>query len=121
VAVIATQLSFEPTRVWRLAAYITTAVVSTGTVVLQLLYRPTAGSSSGQVVLGSLNIPAGTAADKVIYKDITPYNLPAGSQLAYSVSTAAAGGGAAGAAIVEVLTDFSPEAVLNESKFVAST
>lgn len=107
----------EPSRIWRLVAYVTTTVVSTAKVQVQCLYRPVKGSSSGQVIVGTIFIGATAAVDSAWYVDITPYNLPAGSQVVFNVSVAAAGGGAAGAAIVDIVEDFDPEAVANESKF----
>lgn len=112
---------FEPMRVWRFMAYVTTATVSTGTIVVQMLYRPVYGSSSGQVVVATVNIPTGVAVDKIYYKDLTPYNIAAGNEIAFNVSTAAAGGGAAGGCILQFLADFSPEAAVNQSKFVLSS
>jgi len=111
----------ENSRVWRLMCYVTTAVVSTVAVSVQFLYRPTFGSATGQTILGTVNIPAGALVDSVYYKDITPQNLNAGGQLAFNVSVAAAGGGAAGAAFHEVIADLDPETALNQSKFIAST
>lgn len=111
---------YEPSRVWRLLFYVTTATVSTVSIVVRFYYRPVAGSSSGQVTLGSITIPTAIAADKVYYYDVTPYNMPAMSQVAFEVITAAAGGGAAGAGYWDVVSDFDPETALNSSKMVAS-
>src|SRR6185312_2113779 len=86
-------------KVLRLLAQVTTAVVSTGAVQVDCYARPTHGSTSGQVLLGSLLIPAGSAAGAKLYKDISVATaVLAGQEVAFTVSTAAAGGGAAGAA-----------------------
>lgn len=110
----------EGGEVRRLEVYLTTATVSTGNIVVKFYYRPTKGSSSAQVTLGTLTIPTAIAADKVYYKDITPYLLPSQSEVAFEVTTAAAGGGAAGACIWDVIVNYSAETEANVSKMVAS-
>lgn len=114
-------VTFETMRVWRFMAYVVNATVSTGNIVVQLLYRPVYGSSSNQVTIASLNIPGGVTADKIYYKDFAAVTVPAGNEVAFNISVAAAGGGAAGTAIAQFLADYSPEAALNQTKFVLST
>lgn len=87
----------EQVVVTRLMVLVSTAIVSTGSVVVTVYQRPTYGSTVGQVTVGTLTIPAGTAAGTIVYKDVESVKVPQGSQLAFNCSTAAAGGGAAGA------------------------
>lgn len=58
--------------------------------ILQFLFRPIPGSSSGQVTLGALTIPDGTAIGKTVYKDVTDVGniLTVGGQVVCSCSTA---------------------------------
>lgn len=107
-------------RVFRLQAKVTTATVSTGSIVLTIRRRPTFGSSSGQTTLGTLTIPTAIAVNKIYYKDITPVNCNSGDQVVVEVTTAAAGGGAAGKALFDFLMDYDPETAPNDSNFVAS-
>ena len=117
-----TLLYQENAEVRRLMFYITTATVSSGSIVMRMLYRPVFGASTNQVVLGTLTIPTAVAADVVYYKDITPYNgLIGPGTIAFEVTTAAAGGGAAGAGVWDVVAvGLDPEAPLNLPKLVAS-
>lgn len=103
-----------------LFALVTTAVVSTGAVAVSFWRRPVFGSTAGQVLLGTLSIPAGTAAGKVLYKEISPTQVNPGEQISYEVTTAAAGGGAAGAALFDLELSDSPEAHGNQLNMIAS-
>lgn len=107
-------------RVWRLQAKVTVATVSTASIVLTFRRRPTFGSSSGQSTLGTLTIPTTIAVNKIYYKDITPVNCTLGDQIVVEVTTAAAGGGAAGKVVADYLADYDPETAANESNYVAS-
>lgn len=104
----------------RLLLCVTTSVVSTGAVVVQFKKRSAPGVSAGEVVLGSLSIPAGTAAGKVLYKNINEAELQVGEALAIEVTTAAAGGGAAGGCIYGFELQDSPEDPRNEPNMIAS-
>lgn len=106
----------ENVRVWRLVVKVTTSISSTGAVVVALKRRPTYGSSSGEVNLGTVSIPAAAVANAVYYKDITPYNCLIGDQLVFDCTTAAS---TSGAAIAGFLADFDPEAAAN-SVMIAS-
>ena len=107
-------------KVKRLMCLVSTAVVSTGAVVVAFKRYPTFGSAAGAVTLGSVSIPAGTAAGKVVYKDISQVTLLPGDQLVAEVTTAAAGGGAAGGALYGVLAELDPEQPANQSDMIAS-
>jgi hypothetical protein len=75
---------------------ISTSVVSSGNVVVTFKRRPTLGSTSGEVTIGTLTMPSGAAAGKVYYKAVAPVVCLAGEQIVVEVTTAAAGGSAAG-------------------------
>lgn len=102
----------ENTRVWRLKAKVTTVMVSTGTIVITFYVRPTYGSTSGQITLGTVVIPATAAANNEYYKDITPVNVAEGSQIIANVTTAAT---TSGACIAHWLDDVDPEVALNQA------
>jgi len=110
--------------VQRIEALVTTAVVSSAPVVISVFSRPTHGSTSGQVLLGTLSIPGGTAVGKCVYKDIADnasgQPVAAGQEIVFGVTTAAAGGGAAGAVLCMALVDDDPEVPLNQSNMVLS-
>src|SRR5262252_4226174 len=59
-----------PSMVRRLWATVTT-VISTAASVITFTYRPTPGSATGQVTLGTLTVPLATAAGKFMYKNLT--------------------------------------------------
>lgn len=101
----------EAGRVWRLLVKTTTAIVSTGGVVITFRRRPTYGSSSGQTVLGTVTVPGSAAANAVYYNDITPVNLSAGDQIVADCTTAAT---TSGSAFAEVFVDLNPETATNE-------
>jgi hypothetical protein len=104
----------------RLLLCVTTAVVSSGAVVVQFKKRPVPGSAAGESVIGELSIPAGTAAGKVLYKNIDEAELLAGEALAIEVTTAAAGGGAAGGCVYGFELQEAPEVPANQSNMIAS-
>lgn len=111
-------------KVSRIEFLVTTAVVSTGAAIVSVFQRPTHGSTSAQVLLGTLSIPNGATVGQCYYKEISdaPAFLPvqAGQELVFGVTTATAGGGAAGAGICLAVLDESPEVALNQSNFVLS-
>lgn len=104
----------ENARIWRFAAYVTTAVVSSATVSVQCLYRPTYNLASGQQQIGVLKISGTALVDSVWYVDITPFNVNAGSQVVFYCNTAAT---SSGAAIFELVDDYDPEIPANQPKF----
>lgn len=107
-------------QVSQIKALVDVAVVSTGAVVITVRKRPTPGSASGQSTVGTLSIPAGTAAGKVYYKAVSPVSFAEGDEMVFEVTTAAAGGSAAGSALAGFYSYESPEVPLNESDMVAS-
>lgn len=126
----------------RIEARVTTSIVSTGSVVLQTSIIHADGS--GTVALPTLIIPAGTAAGQVVYKNVpvpsvaaaftgpggaqvdnagtTPneYLVFPGDQITFAVTTAAAGGGAAGAVYHMFDASDSPEAPVLHANMIAS-
>lgn len=120
VAVTSAQTIMQQSIVKKIGFVLTTAVVSTGSVVVEFYKRPTAGSTGSQVLLGTLTIPAGTAAGKTLYKNITPVSVAIGGDISCSIATAAAGGGAAGAGVSMVILEEDPESDVNNSNMIAS-
>lgn len=110
VAAIVRQFSFS----------VKTATVSSGGIVVALKYYPTVGSSSGAVTLASLTIPTGVAAGKVYYKAVDSVKVLPGQELVVEVTTAAAGGGAAGDGYSAIECYHAPEHPANLSNMVAS-
>ena len=79
-------------RLQQIAVLVTSAVSSSVAPVVQFFRRPLFGSDVGRVLIGSITIPSGTAAGKVVYKSVTdqPYlatDFNAGEQLVYVVSS----------------------------------
>ena len=104
----------------RIMLCVSTATVSTGNIVVAFKKRPTPGSAVGESTIGSLTIPTAIAAGKVYYKDISSANFEVGDQLVFEVTTAAAGGGAAGQAVPMFDGHEDPEVPANQSDMVAS-
>lgn len=82
-----------PATVLRITALVTLAPTATAAVVA-LDRRVTAGSDTGRVELGRITIPVGTAAGKVVYKDIEPVDVDMGDQLVLELVTASTAGSA---------------------------
>lgn len=119
-AVINRYLVAQQQEVSRLAFAISTSVVSTGDVVVTFKRRPTLGSSSGEVSLGTLTMPNGAAAGKIYYKDIDPVVCAEGEEIICEVTTAAAGMSAAGNGQGYVVSNEDPEESANNSDLVES-
>lgn len=81
----------EAIQVRRLMLYVTTAPTVTASVVT-FYKRSAVGVTGGQVAIGTLTIPVGTAAGSVVYKNIDSVNFSQGSCLAAVVSTASTAG-----------------------------
>lgn len=110
-----------PITVVRIGAVVTTAVVSTGNVVIDFDKRVTTDSDTGRVTdgVGQLKVATATGVGKVVYKDVR-VNLDAGDQVVVAVGTAAAGGGAAGGG--RYFFEYVPreETAANQADMVAS-
>ncbi len=102
-------------KVNRLKFHVT--VLTDGAAVVRVMARPTPGSATSQVVLGTLTIPTASTVGSVIYKNIEPYEVPVGYSLAFEQTSAAnvAGAGHYGLDVV-----IEQEVVGNESRMIAS-
>ena len=99
----------------------TTVAADTTAPVVELNRRPTPGSATGEVQIGQLTIPDGTAAGKVLYKEVDPVTLEVGDELSLEhVTQAADGSSAAGAGYYAFELIDAPEEFLNEDDAVAS-
>jgi len=96
----------------RRVTFVVTTVLGAGAVTVAITKRPIPGSATGEVALGSLAIPALTAAGTKIYKDLnSSVSIQTGESVAFNVSAAAASG--AGYFLIEGEED--PETALNQS------
>ena len=84
----------ESLKLTRIMVEVSTAVVSTAPAVVTVYQRPTYGSTAGQIAIGTLSIPGGTAAGKILYKNVESVKLVPGQQLAFACTTAATSSGA---------------------------
>lgn len=109
-----------PIMIKRISFFVTTAVTSSTTnAQVTLFSRPTSASASGQVTLGVLTIPTGTAVGKVLYKDLESVRVKPGYDLCFAVSLQSTGSAAgAGFASARILEDLDVPA--NLSNMVAS-
>lgn len=120
-AVIKKFAALRPMYVRKVAFAVGTTCVSSGTIVVKVKKYVVFGSAAGAVDLATLNIPATQAAGGVIYKDLaSSQKLMPGEELVFEVTTAAAGGGAAGAGVCMFDADDNPETSPNESNLIAS-
>lgn len=112
----------HPIQVRRISFGVTTAVTAGTTAPTVTVYRrPTAGSSSGQVLLGTLTIPNAQAAGTVVYKELESVRVKAGEGLAFRVNVQAVDGGtAAGVGFPGALVELDPEVPANQSNMTAS-
>lgn len=112
----------HPILLRRIQMFIKTAVTAGNTAPIVTVYsRPTTASSSGQVSLGAITIPNGTAAGSVIYKELDSVRVSAGYDLCLSVTTKAGDSGtAAGDGFIQFVYEADPEAPANQTKMTAS-
>ena len=110
----------RPVNVEKLAFLVSTATVSTGNIVISVYKRQVVGSSSGQSLIDTLTIPSGVAAGVLYYSLPSTVSLQMGQAISFEVTTAAAGGGSAGAGYAIVNVDYSPESMVNNSSAVLS-
>lgn len=112
----------HPVQIKRISFFVTTLVSSSLTAAkVSLFSRPTSGSASGQVTLGVLTIPTGSAVGSVIYKDLESVRVNAGYDLAFGVTLQATDAGtAAGAGFAGMIVLADPDVPANQSKMVAS-
>lgn len=120
-AVVQSFTVVEQCQVDRLYFAVSTSVVSSGSVVVTFKRRPTLNSASGEVSIGTIVIPAGTAAGKVLYKGVSPVVCAAGEQIVIEVTTAAAGMSAAGNGQGFFFAEQDPETEANNADMQLST
>jgi hypothetical protein len=95
-----------------------TAAVATAACVVTYTYRPTPGSATGQITLGTLTLPLAAAAGKFFYKNLaTAQKIMPGGEIVVSFS---GGSGAGGLAAVGMTTDPSWDSPSNNVNAVAS-
>ena len=112
-----------PVQVKRITFGVKTAVTAGNVAPTVTVYqRPTSGSNSSQVLLGTLTIPNGTAAGSIVYKDLESVRIKAGQGLAFRVNTQATDNGtAAGVGFPGALILLDPEYPVNQALMVASS
>lgn len=80
---------FANMRVTRLMALVSTVMNSTGPVVLNFYRRPTHGSATGEVLIGSISISGTAAVGKCYFKDVAGVQVHPGEEVVCKVGTAA--------------------------------
>lgn len=105
----------QQVTVKRLAYLVTTQSTVTAAVIAVEL-RPTPGSATGDSVIGTLTIPTSAAIGSFIYKDVAGVVVPAGSEIAFNVTTASTAGGG----VPLLVCEEDPETAANNSAMIAS-
>lgn len=98
-------------------------LVATSTTAAQVSFyqRPTPGSTSGEVLIGTLTIPTGTAVGKVLYKDVESVSLQVGQDLVVKLAVQGAdGSSAAGAGFAGFVGMLDPEDARSEANMILS-
>ena len=116
-AVYGGYLVMKQCRIKRFTFYVTTAINTVTPPQVVIKRRPTYNSATGEITLGTIIIPNGTAAGKVMVKDISPVTLFPGDEISFeqTVQAGTAGGGFYG---FEIEDD--PEYVLNQSNMIVT-
>jgi len=55
---------------------VVTTQIATATLTLTFKFRPTPGSASGEIVIGTLTLPVGALVGKSYYKDVALFDIP---------------------------------------------
>ena len=114
-AVIQKWMVVRPLVARRLCAVVKTSPTVTSTIITFKKY-PTFDATGSAASIGTVTIPAGTAAGKFYFKDIAAYALKPGEMVVAEVTqTSTAGNGAAAVEVEE-----SPEDYRNNTNMVAS-
>jgi len=87
-------VGYKGIRVKAIWATIITAPTVTN-VVASFKYRPTPGSATGEVVIGTLTLPVAAAIGKQYYKKLFDYLALPGGELVVDITTASTAGAAA--------------------------
>jgi hypothetical protein len=92
-AVVPYRMGYQP--VMTVAIYGLVTVATTVTVAtVQFKFRPTMGSATGEIVIGTLNFPIGTAINTMVYKTVDNVKCLPGGEIVASVTVAATAGAA---------------------------
>lgn len=96
---------------------VVTTQIATATLTLTYKFRPTPGSSSGEIVIGTLTLPVGALVGKSYYKDMALFDIPCvpGGEIVVQ-----AAGGATGNATVGISLEATPENPDNHSNMILS-
>lgn len=111
------EVLLESCAVSRLFCKVTVDLVTSAACVVTFYGRPTYGSDTSALNLGTVKLPDAAVANDVYYKDIDPVSVPAGYQVTAEVTTAA---GTSGSALAGFLAQYTPEEPANLSQFIAS-
>jgi len=104
-----------PLRVRKIWATVTVAVTTLATT-LTFKARPTPGSATGEITIGTLTIPTSAAIGKTVYKKNLDVLVPAG----HEISIQTGGEGDAGTVAAGFVADPSWEGEANNTLMVAS-
>lgn len=89
--------------------------------VVEFNRRPIIASATGEISIGTLTIPNGTAVSKVVYKNIDPVAFVPGDELSFEHTVAGTDASSAtGAGFYVFEFDDDPEYVANLTNMVAS-
>lgn len=102
-AIVQRHLIMEGAKAARFMFHIATATVSSGNIVVKLKKYLSYNVSTNAVTIATLNIPTAIAAGQIYYVNCDSVDLLPGNELIVEVTTAAAGGGAAGAGFAGIL------------------
>lgn len=110
-------------QIRRIGVKVVGAITSSGAIVVTVRKRPTPHSAAGQSSLGTITIPAAAALGNSYYLELDEdeNTLKPGEQVALEVTTAAAGGGAAGNAVAWIDAEDNPQALIDDTTFVKVT
>lgn len=97
--------------------FLVTTALGTGAAVIEVNRRPTPGSSSGEVLLDQITVPAATAAGKVLVTRFSPVQLNVGDSIAFELVTSTV---TAGAGFYDVELEIDEESDGNQSDLIVS-
>lgn len=101
----------------RIGFLVTTAVNSSADAEVEFNRRPTIGSVTGEVLIGTIKLPSDTAAGTLVWADVKPVIMQVGEALALEHTVQASGAGA-GFYVYEV--EDAPEVPGNEDNMILS-
>lgn len=113
----ARQIASRQMVIKRIALGVLTVMNSTGAIVVDCRIRPTPGSATGELVVGTISIPTTGAVGQTFYKDVAGVVCQPGWEVNFNVTTAATTSGA----VIQIIEgEYDPEAPLNQTNFIAS-